>query len=323
MGDIMIEIGVPVYKARDTLPDLLDTLVAQTKKSFFVCLSIDGDGEDYSDIIKKYKDRGLRIRVINSEENGGPGIARQRVLDTTQCDFLMFADADDLMLPRAIEVLHRKIVSGNYDIVRSGFIREHIDNEDQVFKCTDNIITWFHGKIYRVSFLKAKGLSFLPGLRTDEDAYFNMLAWNCTENRELLDEITYIWRDNKNSITNKEGQKNYFINHHMDYIHGQVEALKRIFTLMPEVPTLLITLELINIYYHYMRARFYKCDEKEMDDCISSLRDLAWMKVWIKGAQNWVDVISNIKPGDIYDGQYVVFYEETFNLWAVRLLATD
>jgi len=28
MGDIMIEIGVPVYKARDTLPDLLDTLVA-------------------------------------------------------------------------------------------------------------------------------------------------------------------------------------------------------------------------------------------------------------------------------------------------------
>jgi len=70
----------------------------------------------------------------------------------------------------------------------------------------------------------------------------------------------------------------------MDYIHGQVEALKRIFTLIPEVPTLLITLELINIYYHYMKARFYKCDEKEMDDCISSLRDLAWMKVWIKGA---------------------------------------
>lgn len=50
---------------------------------FLVCLSIDCDGEDYSDIIEEYRRRGLHIRVINATENGGPGAARQKVIDTT------------------------------------------------------------------------------------------------------------------------------------------------------------------------------------------------------------------------------------------------
>ena len=71
----MVELGIPVYKARDTIRDTLNSLVAQTRKRFITCLSIDGDGEDYSDIIKEYQDRGLNIRVIEGE-NGGPGMAR-------------------------------------------------------------------------------------------------------------------------------------------------------------------------------------------------------------------------------------------------------
>ena len=50
----MVEIGIPVWHSRETLPDALDSLVAQTKKMFIVCLSIDGDGEDYSDLISTY-----------------------------------------------------------------------------------------------------------------------------------------------------------------------------------------------------------------------------------------------------------------------------
>ena len=38
--------------------------------------SIDGDGEDYSEIFNEYERRGLHIFPINAKENGGPGIAR-------------------------------------------------------------------------------------------------------------------------------------------------------------------------------------------------------------------------------------------------------
>ena len=101
----MVEVGIPVFHARNTLRKGLDSLVAQTKDKFITCLSIDGDEEDYSDIIETYRARGLKIRVINSKENGGPGAARQRIIDTTQCDYLIFMDADDMLMPRAVEVL--------------------------------------------------------------------------------------------------------------------------------------------------------------------------------------------------------------------------
>ena len=109
----------------------------------------------------------------------------------------------------------------------------------------------------------------------------------------------------------------------MDYIRGQVEALKAIFEKADDVSNLFVTNTLINIYYYYMKARFYKQDEKEMDECISTLKNEKWMQLWLNTGENWMDIISNIKPGEIYEEQYIVFYEETFNLWAARLLRKE
>ena len=42
----------------------------------------------------------------------------------------MFADADDLLMPRAVEVLHRGMVASGYNILRSSFIRERRNKVD-------------------------------------------------------------------------------------------------------------------------------------------------------------------------------------------------
>lgn len=214
----MVEVGIPVWHARDTLCKCLDSLVAQTLDRFITCLSIDCDGENYSDIIETYRARGLKIRIINGKENGGPGAARQRIIDTTQCDYLIFLDADDMLMPRAVEVLSQYMRVNNFDIIRSGFIREEKNKQDLFVPQDSSIITWFHGKIYRVKFLKEKNIRFLPGLRIDEDAYFNLIAWNSTENRGEIAEYTYIWRDNKNSLTRTKGNSEYFKDNYMNYI---------------------------------------------------------------------------------------------------------
>ena len=319
----MVEVGIPVYKARATLSDTLDSLVAQTYKRFIVTLSIDGDGEDYSDIVNTYRARGLKIRVITSVVNRGPGMARQLILNATMCDYIMFVDADDLLMPRAIEVLYTQAKAANYDILQGSFIKESKTSDDKMMASTDNVITWFHGKIYKVDYLNKKHITFLPELRVDEDAYFNAVAWHSTENKGITGEVVYLWRDNKSSITRAHSRKDYFIKTHNDYIYGQVQALKKLFEINESVSQLLITMTLINIYYFYMKARFYKCDEAEMDEVISTLKNEKWMQLWLQQGENWMDVISNIKPGQIYDDEYVVFYEETFNLWAARLLKGD
>ena len=140
----MVEVGIPVYKARNTLPAALDSLVAQTKKNFIVCLSIDGDNEDYSDIIETYQNRGLKIRVIKSDVNRGAGGARQQVFDTTICDYVMFLDADDMFMPRAVEVLYTNAKAKNYDILRGSFVREQTSQPDIFMSAKQNVITWFH-----------------------------------------------------------------------------------------------------------------------------------------------------------------------------------
>ena len=316
----MLEIGIPVYKARDTLPKGLDSLVAQTRDNFIVCLSIDCDGEDYSDIITEYRNRGLKMRVINGEENGGAGIARQRVLDTTQCDYIMFMDADDMLLPRAVELLYVQAKIQNLDIVRSSFIREERKGGDRYITKDVNTITWFHGKIYRVAYLKSINLSFLPGLRTDEDAYFNFVAWNSTKNRGDLGEMTYIWRDNPNSVTRCENVREYFSKTYNNYIRSQVEGLKKLFDVNKSINSSLAGQTLINLYYYYMNARFLNLPVNETEAMLHSLADEVWMPTFLNTPQNWMEIVQSIKAGAIYEGQYVVFYSETFYDWAMRLL---
>ena len=319
----MVEIGIPVYKARETLPATLDSLVAQTCKDFVICLSIDGDNEDYDDIIEIYRARGLEIKVITSITNYGAGVARQHVLNCTLCDYIMFVDADDILMPRAVEVLYTQAKKENYDILQASFIRELKDGDDIMMASTDNVLTWFHGKIYKVEYLKKKGISFLSNLRIDEDSYFNAVAWNSTDNKGLTGEVLYLWRDNKNSITRSLPDKEYFIKNHNSYIYSQVQALIKLHEINETVSQTFITNTLINIYYFYMRARFYKCNEEEMNNIISVLKKEEWMQLWLDDGENWVDVIQNIKPGQVYDGEYVIFYKETFNLWAARLLRAD
>ena len=316
----MLEIGIPVYKARDTLPKGLDSLVAQTRDNFIVCLSIDADGEDYSDIVDMYRARGLRIRVINADENGGPGIARQRILDTTQCDYIMFMDADDMLLPRAVELLYVQAKVQNLDIVRSSFIKEERKGGDRYITKDVNTITWFHGKIYRVGYIKEKNIRFLPDLRTDEDAYFNFVAWNSTKKRGDLGEMTYIWRDNPNSVTRCDNIREYFSRTYNNYIRSQVEGLKKLFELNNDINNSLVAQTLMNLYYYYMNAKFLNLPLDETEAMFRTLADEVWMPAFLSNPQVWMEAVQSVKAGAIYEGKFVAFYNENFYDWTMRLL---
>ena len=319
----MVEVGIPVWHARGTLCKCLDSLVAQTLDRFITCLSIDCDGEDYSDIIETYRARGLKIRIINGEENGGPGAARQRIIDTTQCDYLIFMDADDMLMPRAVEVLSQYMKVNNFDIIRSGFIREEKNKQDLFIPQDSSIITWFHGKIYRVKFLKEKNIRFLPGLRIDEDAYFNLIAWNSTENRGEIAEYTYIWRDNKNSLTRTQSNSEYFKDNYMNYITSQVRALQRLMEINESVKNNIISITLINIYYTYMRAAYLECPMIAADELINELKAEKWLKIFLNNADSWISLVNNVKAGEVYNNEHVIFYDEPINHWIVRLLVND
>ena len=92
------------------------------------------------------------------------------------------------------------------------------------------------------------------------------------------------------------------------------------FEINDSVPQVLITNTLVNLYYYYVKAKFYKCDAEEMDREFSTLKNEDWMQLWLNEGSNWIDIVDNIKGGLVIDKEHIVFFDEPFNLWAKRLL---
>ena len=314
----MTEVGIPVYQARDTLPKALDSLVAQTTSDFIVCLSIDGDNIDYSDIIDEYIRRGLKIRVVYSEVNQGPGAARQKIIDTTECEYIMFLDSDDMLMPYGVQSLTNAIISQNFDMVRSSFSREDEKGINTIIPHDVPTITWLHGKIYRVGYLKERGLRFRSDLRAEEDAYFNILCWNAADRRGETSEITYAWRYNPKSITRIDSPLGYFKKHYDGYIFSQVEALKRMPYVMKEVSSSLILQTMVNIYNHYMLANYLKLPLEETDKEIQSLINTPLIMTCFSDPNALRELLKYVKPGQVIEDE-VVYYEYGINEWLVRL----
>lgn len=316
----MVEVGIPVYHARDTIENALNSLLVQTRKEFKVCLSIDGDEDDYHDIISKYRRLGLKIRVLHSKKNEGPGIARQNIIDSTDCEYITFLDADDLLMPGAIRNLYNSIRQGNFDIVKSGFIREENLAKDTVFPSNMSIVTWMHGKIYRVGYLKENNIRFLKGLYCDEDSYFNLVAWYCTKRIGELNEITYYWRDNQNSATRKGGHDAYFRRTYNTYVYGQLEAMRAIYERTHELSHILMIKTLLNVYNYWAECMYRNLDSSRIEQMVKDFKQIDACNGFLDDKEVWKVVVQDGRIGTVYDGGTIVFFKEPFNKWLRRLL---
>ena len=297
------EVGIPVYNALNTLPATLMSLVNQTVHDFEVCLSIDGDEhlDEYLDMANNFHACGLNIRTLYTNI------------------YIIFLDSDDLLTPRAVEILTRVMDQQELNIVRSAYIREEKGALGTIIPQNSASITHFHGKIYRVSYLYEKEIFFLPNLRLNEDSYFNLIAWNSTDKRGEIAEPMCIWRENENSITRNKGEKAFFIKSYDQYILSQVEGLKKLHAINGEISTSLLTTTLTLIYNNYMRAKCYDLDIEKLDVIIHTLRDCDFIQKFLNDYNSWVELIKQLRAGEIYD-DVIVFYKEPFSEWANRLI---
>ena len=317
----MVDIIIPTYKARHTLPAALDSLVAQTKKMFIVTIVQDCDGEDYTDILEEYKRRGLKIRLIRMDKNGGPGLARQRGMDTDPLsEFFMFMDADDILNPRAIELLSREIKLNNADIGVSNFMVDRTADLCPVMDVDNTPCTWCHGKIYRAKYLRDMNIRFHPDLRLNEDSYFNLVAVNCTKNKVKIHETTYLWKQTSDSLTRKDGEIGFFVKSWAQYIFSQVRGLEDIISRIGEIDPCLVGATLINIYGHHMKAISSTCAEQckgDFDYVKKELARLGRNEIIIDAIHSenfWKYIAGALKGCEMFGGN-LIFYNMRFCDW--------
>ena len=209
MGAV-ITVGIPAYKAADTIDVCLSSIIIQTiADKIDVIVASDEPDYSYSYLEDSYADYFNSIKTLETDENTGPGLARQRCLDACQTPWITFIDADDVFAStNSIESLMANIISSEVIEVQGTFLQQ-ITNPATGFHAfiphADIQHPWVFGRAYNVKFLKDNKISFSE-LRAMEDGEFNWKIRMSIDGTRFkivpIQEPVYIWREgSEHSIT--------------------------------------------------------------------------------------------------------------------------
>lgn len=115
-GDPLVTIVVPVYNVAEYLPEFLRSVVDQTYVNLDILVIDDGSPDQSADIARAWARWDPRIRVI-TQPNGGLGAARNTGVREARGEFLTFADSDDTLARRGIELMVDSLARSGSDFV--------------------------------------------------------------------------------------------------------------------------------------------------------------------------------------------------------------
>lgn len=111
-----ISVIVPVYQVEQYLDRCIDSIRQQTFRDFECILVDDGSTDGSGQICDKCARQEPNFSVIH-KANGGLSSARNAALDVARGEYLCFLDSDDVLHPRALELLLSAIVDSKADLV--------------------------------------------------------------------------------------------------------------------------------------------------------------------------------------------------------------
>jgi len=122
-----ISIILPVYNVENYLKRCFDSLLSQTIGfSNLQVIFVDDSSTDNSrEIIDRYSETYENVISLHLSKNSGfAGKPRNEGMKFAFADYLLFLDPDDYLLDNACDILYRKIIESDADIVVGGYKKE-------------------------------------------------------------------------------------------------------------------------------------------------------------------------------------------------------
>lgn len=119
-----VSVILPVFNARDTLKNCLDSVLSQTLKDFeLICIN-DASTDDSQQLIDTYQCKDYRIVSVVNEENIGLGSTRNRGISIARGEYIFHIDPDDTIPLTALEVLYTTAVEHDSDMVKGSYWKQ-------------------------------------------------------------------------------------------------------------------------------------------------------------------------------------------------------
>lgn len=103
-----VSIIIPAYNAEDIIQTSIESMLKQTWTNIEILVANDYSTDDTASVVEEYTKIDSRVRLVNTNKNGGAYVARNHALKLATGDFVTINDADDWSHPTKIEtqVLH-------------------------------------------------------------------------------------------------------------------------------------------------------------------------------------------------------------------------
>jgi len=221
-----VAVIMPVYKAHDTIKATLHSIAMQHGITYKCYLVVDGEEQGTYDYLKEAFD--MEMDIIYQEVNAGPGVARQRGIDSSVEPFISFIDADDTYISSlALYYQHKPFNEEKTAMVSCDFIQE---NKDHSARLRERDMVWMHGKMYRREFLDKYNIRFNE-TRANEDVGFNTQCQcfaNENEQVYLSHDVTYMWQWRDGSTVRTDNQSYAFNESISGYVENKLYAFDQV-----------------------------------------------------------------------------------------------
>lgn len=225
----LVSIIVPVYNAGFYLDACLQSIMQQSWQNWELLVIDDGSSDNSVEICDRYAKSDSRITVVH-KHNEGVSTARNIGIRMAKGDYIIFADADDLLPSNSIEsrMLHRDeaelVIAGFRTVNVTGGISKEIAIENpQIWSqrmAIENVLLsgeigyqgYLWNKLFRKEIIDSSNLSFDSTIAYNEDRLF-CVSYILRCNRiTVIRDVVYLYRQTPSgamAMTGKMKDKDY------------------------------------------------------------------------------------------------------------------
>lgn len=122
-----LTLAICMYNAEKYITETLQSVINQTQQSFKLLIVDDCSTDGCVQVVRNFLENNNRqFEIVSFEENQGICHARHYAERHADTEYMMFLDADDILLPSAIEKMYTKITSDS-DLMAVGCYLDYID----------------------------------------------------------------------------------------------------------------------------------------------------------------------------------------------------
>jgi glycosyltransferase involved in cell wall biosynthesis len=135
----LVSIGIPVYNGEQVIRHALDSLLAQTYQNLELVVSDNASTDGTSAICLEYAARDSRVRYHRNAVNIGLIPNFRRLFKLSSGDYFMWAAADDLKPPTAVERCLEALLKNDRAVMAHGAVLVKSEGRESLVEITNEV----------------------------------------------------------------------------------------------------------------------------------------------------------------------------------------